>query len=725
MKNLALAILSLAGLPYAASPQVMPQLSKEGVQLHIGMEFNQSWNDYVFESDSAGLYCLPAGASKPVAEFAPLMVDGGVTYYAGKVYVNSFNDEGGSVPEWRVYDLATGKLETSVQGKGMQEDCTNAMTYDISSGMIYGILQNNNGIYLARIAPDTGEKTIVGMLSENGNRVYRCYTLASNRYGELYTIYEPYGKDVGKTRLARVNPATGALAPINGTGDVVCRGLVNDEALISMGNRNALVFNNQTDKLYWLRQGSSLYVGDYYTPIFEVDINTAVATMVGYIPDGMRVTGAFFDEPLLTAPDAVGGLEYVYADGSADRCTGRLTVTAPSTTYEGKALAGTLKIIIAEGDRQFVLDGVAPGGEASTEEQTFSYGEHTFTCKVVGADGSESVTRKFNMFIGYDLPNAPANVRLVNDGRDITLTWDAPTAGIHGGEINKDKLTYRIVRYRYTTEETVCEDFVGTSFTDEATAELARYRYMVCSRYDGRDGYAVLSGSVIAGDPVGLPYVSDFDSEEDFFNQYKIVDANSDGSTWTYDLLENTACYFYSELNDADDWLFTPPALYKAGHTYELAVSVKSGGEDVLDNLAICFGAEAEPQAQQLVDDFLAIPAAFTDCKVRVTPQADGVHFFGLHIHSPRYGYVFRLKRLSITDLTASGIGSVDAPGAAKVAAGYGMIRIDNPEGRTVTVYTAAGGRVAVTAETSAGIPLSPGLYVVKCGGDVVKVVVR
>lgn len=725
MKKFALAVLSLAGLPYVASPQVMPRLAKEGVELHIGLEFNHSWSDDVFESDSAGLYVLPAGCTYPVAEESPLMVDGGVTYHDGKIYVNSFDDGLSAAPEWRIYDLATGKLEKAVQGTGMQEDCTNAITYDISTDVIYGVLQNNNGIYLAKIDPGTGEKTTIGLLSENGRRVYRCYSLAADRYGDLYTVYEPNGEDVGKLRLARVNPNTGDMAPINGTGDITCTGLVNDETLVAMGNRHALVFNNQSGKLYWLRPGSSLYVGDYYTPIFELDVNTAVATMVGYLPCGTRITGAFFDEPVFTAPDAVSALSYEYSATSADRRTGKLTVTAPSTTYDGKPIEGKLKIVITEGDLEIVLDNVEPGSVASTDEREFAYGEHTFTCKVVNAEGTESPARTFDVFVGYDLPYAPANLKLENDGRRITLTWDAPTEGIHGWDIDKSKLTYRIVRYSYVTPEVVEEDFTGTTFVEEVQPELTRYMYMVCSKYDGHDGYAMYSNAVVAGDPVSLPYECAFDDEAEFYNQYKVVDSNGDNCTWVYDLYGGTACYAYSEVNEADDWLFTPPAVYEAGHTYQLALTVQSGGADVLDNLAVCFGGDDEPQSQELLEDYIGIPAKPTVYKVSVVPSETGVHFFGLHVHSPKFGYPFRLSSLSITDVTSSGVGKVETGHGVAVSVAVGNICIDNPGGSAVSVYTEGGGKVAETSAVSASVPVAPGLYVVKSGADVKKVVVR
>ena len=82
----------------------------------------------------------------------------------------------------------------------------------------------------------------------------------------------------------------------------------------------------------------------YYTPIFEMNYDSGVATMVGHLTEGYHVTGAFFNEPELTSPDGVEDFKYVYSASSADRTTGRLSMKAPATTYEGKAITGTLTI---------------------------------------------------------------------------------------------------------------------------------------------------------------------------------------------------------------------------------------------------------------------------------------------------------------------------------------------------------------------------------------------
>lgn len=226
MKKLSLFLLAAVSLPFLASSQLMPKLAKDGVELYVGIGANYTWGDGVFSTDSAGIYKLPAGYGGNICFKAPVMVSGGITYHNGKIYVNSYDDTNGFewmlVPQWRIYDLRTGELEKAIDGDDNLADCTNALTYDISSDKIYGIGQNNNGIYLASIEPETGEKTNIGWLTENGNRLYTCNAIASNRYGMLYTIYESYGNP-GTAKFGRINPANGQISFI---GDIRCENML-------------------------------------------------------------------------------------------------------------------------------------------------------------------------------------------------------------------------------------------------------------------------------------------------------------------------------------------------------------------------------------------------------------------------------------------------------------------------------------------------------------------
>lgn len=74
--------------------------------------------------------------------------------------------------------------------------------------------------------------------------------------------------------------------------------------------------------------------------------------------------------------------------------------------------------------------------------------------------------------------------------------------------------------------------------------------------------------------------------------------------------------------------------------------------------------------------------------------------------------------------LKYSGVTDIAAGGNATVSAAKGAILVENAEGMTVSVTDTAG-RVIARTEGSATIPVAPGVYIVKVGATVVKVLVH
>ena len=254
--------------------------------------------------------------------------------------------------------------------------------------------------------------------------------------------------------------------------------------------------------------------------------------------------------------------------------------------------------------------------------------------------------------------------------------------------------------------------------------ELHRYTFIIWACYNGQNGYGITSNSIIAGMPLDVPYATDFSNSQEMENRYKILDNNGDGCSWNYDYMNNTAIYVYSNVNAADDWLFTPPINYIAGHTYELSINVNSGISDQLDSLEITFGNDDEIEAQETVDDILAVPYEPTGYSFKVTPEVSGVHFFGLHIHSPAFGGFFRLRSLEITDITEGGIADIDDSGI-KARYSNGIITIDNPEKYDTTICTINGIVIMRSSAETVSAEVSNGLYIIRCGDKTQKIIAR
>lgn len=723
-------------MPAVSVAQTMPKLSEDGVDLYVGLQYCTRWdNSDVFPGDSAGIYRIPTGDSELRCVKAPIAVNGGIAYHDGKVYMNVFDDENTSadkiVPVWQVYDLATGELEKSVTGE-MGTGITTTMTYDATEDVIYGVVSANDSrrFYLAKIDPETGKQTNVGWLTEKdtGSLLSKCPALACDKFGALYAIYTRYPESEEVMRFGQIQKKDGKVLQI-GNG-ISCTGMLDGDYLsIYRPIRQALFYNSKSDKLYWIHCGVSAYMDAYYTPIFEMNYDSGVAKMVGHLTEGYHVTGAFFNEPELTSPDGVEDFEYVYSASSADRTTGHLSMKAPTTTYEGKAITGTLTIVVNEGETVVArLTGVTPGETVTTAEASFAYGEHTYTVKAVMDDGTEGVSRNFGTFVGYDIPSNPTDVTLTETDKVLTLTWTPPTTGTHGLEIDPDGITYRIRRYSDWT--IIKEGITGTSCDVEtAGSELARYQYVVTSTYNGVAGMGFTSNAVIAGDPLDAPYAIDFvkpEAAEEMWNSFKIIDANGDGHSWMY--YGGMAMYVYSDVNDADDWMFTPPVNYIAGHRYRLSFGAQSSLADYLERMEVTFGNDDEVAAQKVLENGrLEIPAEVTDYTFTVTPAESGVHFFGLHAVSPAYYQYLGITYLEIIDLDATGgVGNIESANESlAVTAGNGSVSVTNPTGNTTTIYAINGTAVYSSDAVAFTAQLPAGIYIVKCGAEVRKVMVK
>lgn len=723
-------------MPAVSVAQTMPKLSEDGVDLYVGLQYCTRWdNSDVFPGDSAGIYRIPTGDSELRCVKAPIAVNGGIAYHDGKVYMNVFDDENTSAdkitPVWQVIDLATGNVEKSITGE-TGSGITTTITYDPTEDVIYGVVSSNDSrrFYLAKIDPETGEQTNMGWLTETvGNTDYhmsKCPAIAADKYGTLYAIYTRYPEASETIRFGQIQK-DGTVLHI---GDVSCNGMLDGDYLsIYRPTRMALIYNNKADKLYWMHCGTSVYMDAYYTPIFEMNYNSGVATMVGYLNQGYHVTGAFFNEPELTSPDGVDGFEYVYSASSSDRTTGHLTMKAPQNTYGGTPIDGTLTIVIYEDNEEaYRIEGVEPGATVNTPEVKFTYGEHSYTVKAVTADGTEGMSRDFGTFVGYDVPINPTNVTLTENNKVLTLTWTPPTTGTHGLEIDPDNITYRIRRYSDWT--VVKEGVTGTSCDVEtAGSELARYQYVVTSTYNDIAGLGMTSNAVIAGDPLNTPYTIDFvkpESEEEMWNSFKIIDANADGYSWMY--YGGMAMYNYSTENDADDWLFTPPVNYIAGHSYRLSFGAQSSLADYLERLEVTFGNDDKVEAQEMLENGrLEIPAEVTDYTFTVTPAESGVHFFGLHAVSPAFYQYLGITYLEIIDLDATGgVGNIESANESlAVTTGNGSVSVTNPTGNTTTIYAINGTAVYSSDAVAFTAQLPAGIYIVKCGAEVRKVMVK
>ncbi|MBR1934286.1 MAG: choice-of-anchor J domain-containing protein [Prevotella sp.] len=170
---------------------------------------------------------------------------------------------------------------------------------------------------------------------------------------------------------------------------------------------------------------------------------------------------------------------------------------------------------------------------------------------------------------GPDLPVAPSNVTLSYDGGQLSLSWDAPTTGIHGADIDPATLTYTLTRY--PEGKVVAKNWTGTTFTEKYAPEsLEAVYYTVLASNGELTGDAARSNFVKVGDAVLPPFIPDF-ADEAANSLFSAIDGDGDGYTWSIDSRSSKALLEGAPFESTNDWLVTPSIKFDSQYTYQLS----------------------------------------------------------------------------------------------------------------------------------------------------------
>lgn len=384
---------------------------------------------------------------------------------------------------------------------------------------------------------------------------------------------------------------------------------------------------------YWF----GIPVNEGETSLYTVNLETGAATLVQHL--GLyNIVGLIVDKPAAEdgAPAAITDLTVNFADGAT---TGTVSFTAPTKTFGGEALTGGLTYTIKAGD-QVVATGSTTPGAAVTAEVTLPEGMQTIKVIVSNKVG-DSPAAKQSLWIGFDVPKAPANVAFTADGNNITVTWDAVTEGVHNGYLSN--ITYNVYRIVGEEKTKVAENISATTFTETLDlGSLAIYKYGVEANNGTQISALSISDGTALGNAIEPPYFADL-TNEDVFNLFSVINANNDGSTFTY---YSEARYRYDTTNSADDWLISPPIHLQAGKAYNVIVNASAYSARYPERFEVKVGKAADPSAMTSTaigpTDVTCPSEAPEDYEGTVQVSEDGDYYVGIHaISDPDEFYLY------------------------------------------------------------------------------------
>lgn len=427
--------------------------------------------------------------------------------------------------------------------------------------------------------------------------------------------------------------------------------------------------------------------------IYSINLNNGEMTTLAEFP-GKCITSMYI-APTKVADGAPGvpvNTSASFADGSL---SGTVSFTMPSTLFDGTAASGTATWNVAIG-KEVVATGTAAYGADVTANVTVSEsGKTNFSIYATNAAG-DGKKASLRTYIGPDTPLAPAAVNVVytESTNTFEVSWDAVTEGVNGGYIDPSAVTYTVTRNPGST--VVAENTRALTLTDIYTpAGIENVSYSVVANHGALASQPAFSTPVTTGSLI-LPF--SLTEEDGCLDDWTIIDANDDGSSWEYSTY-NGVHYRYNSSNTADDWLITPPVKAKAGMKYHVTLS------------AACYSSYSGPEIERLEVKWGMSPiaGAMTNVVVEpteinqgkdtpqtfefdVVPDNDGKFFVGVHaISDPNKWYLF-LRSFTIAEPVSNE--SPAAPAELTVTADR-------------TGALKASGSVKAPAVTSEGAPLS------------------
>lgn len=480
-----------------------------------------------------------------------------------------------------------------------------------ADGKVYGVFftgdADGNELGIADYASET--RTTIGAVS----RYY--VALGITKDNVLYGI-DPNGN------LYSINSTTAKEKLIGSTG-VKVSGANND------WNVQSGEIDQETGIFYWAStdpQGNSA--------LYTVDLATAKATKIGDFMHNEQVAMLTIPKETVKdeAPALASDMSLVFDKASL---TGKVSFTAPSTTYIGGSLSGSLSYVVSV-DGKETKKGTASAGQKVEEALTVKRGIHSVAVCFSNAVGNGPKAYA-NRFVGDDIPLKPTNVKATVDVKTgtVQIAWNAVTNGVNEGYVGD--LKYSVVRY--PDKKTIAQSTSATSVSDVLPGgDLAGYYYTVQAISGQRKSESAKSNSVSFGNVLEPPYYQGFDNAS-ALSTLTVLDENNDGTTWQFleddGSNQSAVSISYAEV-DHDDWLVLPALNLKAGVLYNLSYRVATMGASFPEELEVKYGAE--PNAAAMIHE-VASKTEYTNdqyvtVKKELTVDKDQVVYIGFHCTS-------------------------------------------------------------------------------------------
>lgn len=609
-----------AGMTAAKTRFAAPLQAPEKVGAQIPTIYGSLiYSDQISDgSELVGLYEVPKNSVTKATEIisGPDATMGGVMAN-GKYWCNTMLDLTDFYYVFIYgYDLETGAQTDFIMGT--DDNLARAMTYDSTTGKIYGIFYTEGlqSLQLGTIDYD-GENmvattTSIAPLAGNWN------SLACDSQGQLYGI--SYTADISDgslmvtgAALNKIDKETGAVTKVG------------DMEGYAPQYTSGCVIDPKTDRMYW-----NYNPADGTAYMCEVDLATGETTTLYRLAHNDEIVGMYIPQATAEAkaPGEPTDLDASFADNALD---GTFSFKAPSHLFDGSDITGTMSITATiNGEPLYTNESVTAGQEISVPVTVTEPGLYSFVVKAANEAGSGPEATLRNFWIGSDIPVAP-KVTLTNRGGDMTISWTASSSSVNGGYLDYEGVTYSVTRYPGAVE--VATGLKATTFSETVeipSDHMETFYYEVTATFDGQTSAPGQSNPVSIGTIIP-PYENDFSSASSL-DAWTIENTNGDSETWAYDADEEGVTIMFGPA-ESDDWLISPPVRLEKGKAYYISFDVRGRSTTWHQLVELRYGRSAEGSAMTgvLSEPVKLVDQTFVTVGGLLVPDADGVYYIGLH----------------------------------------------------------------------------------------------
>ena len=574
--------------------------------LYGGVTFQNVWSE---GNTPYGIYNVTSSQTDivvegPKASYGGVLVDG--VYYA----VDGFSFWGMVFVTISAYDVESGEMIGSYDG-AVENMTYGGMAYDATTGNVYGIglTADGSAMQLAKYEFSESACTVTPIAALEGN----WNSIACDSQGQLYGISYAgvtSGDDfeVTESHLNKIDKTTGAVTLIGETG-----------ALPKY--LSSATIDTKTDRMFW-----NVCAPDETSCLCEVDLTTGAAPELFEYAQGDEIMGMYVPAPAAEA-GAPAECQNVSVNFPEDNLAGTVTLTTPSTNFDGSAGSGELIVtVMANGEQVGTAE--TTYGKAVTVDVDLTLmgaGMYDFTIFASNEVGEGPKTKVKKVWVGADTPEATTATLTYANG-NMEVSWLPVTASVNGGYFDAANLTYTVKR---ADGSVAAEGLTTTTFT-EAVAEpatLTSYYYVVEAVCGELVSAPAQTNTVVLG-AIVPPYSCDFESGID---GWTILDANGDGKTWMES--QGAIRVSYNSSLDMDDWLITPPVKLEAGKAYNVSFQAKSNGTSFPERIEVKYGKAntAEGMTETLVPATDLTTGEWVDFAQMLAPEEDGTYYIGFH----------------------------------------------------------------------------------------------